>query len=92
MFTAQTRRLALKFFILGAIVVAIAASTRLNEAAVQLPCCQACLNTYRSCLTGCGSDMSCKQRCYTTYYACISSCGAESITADGKQRRQICPL
>ena len=92
MFTAQTGRLVRKFFILGALVVALAATTRLNEAAVQLPCCRACLNTYRACLTGCGSDIACKQRCYDTYFACISSCGATSKSPDGKQLRQICPL
>ena len=92
MFTAQTGRLVRKLFILGALVVSIAAPTRLNEAAVQLPCCQACLNTYRNCLTGCGSDITCKQSCYTTYYACISSCGATSKSPDGKQLRLICPL
>jgi hypothetical protein len=92
MFAAQAGRLVRKFFILGALLVALAATTRLNEAAVQLPCCQACLNTYRSCLTGCGSDFPCKQRCYDTYYACISNCGATSKSPDGKQLRQICPL
>jgi len=92
MFTARTGRLVCKFFILGALVVSIAATTRLNSAAVQLPCCRACLNTYRSCLTGCGSDSACKQRCYDTYFACISSCGATSKSPDGKQVRQICPL
>jgi hypothetical protein len=71
MFTTQTGRLVRKFFILGALVVSIAAPTRLNEAAVQLPCCQACLNTYRNCLTGCGSDFPCKQRCYDTYYSVL---------------------
>jgi hypothetical protein len=92
MFTARTGRLVCKFFILGALVVSIAAHTRLNEAAVQLPCCQACLNTYRVCLTGCGNDITCKQRCYNTYFACISSCGVESKSTNGKQLRLICPL
>jgi hypothetical protein len=92
MFTAQTRRLVRKLIILGVLVVSIAAPTRLNEAAVQLPCCRACLTTYRTCLTGCGSDITCKQRCYNTYYACISSCGVESKSINGKPLRLICPL
>jgi hypothetical protein len=92
MFTARTGRLVRKFFISGALVVSIAAPTRLNEAAVQLPCCQSCLNTYRVCLTGCGNDITCKQRCYNTYFACISSCGVESKSTNGKQLRLICPL
>lgn len=96
MLAAQTGRLALKFFMLSVLVVSAAAPTRLNNAAVQLPCCRACLNTYRSCLTGCGNDMACKQRCYSTYYTCISSCdlvesskstGTENESTNGKENK-----
>jgi hypothetical protein len=92
MFTTQTGRLLRKFFILSALAVCIIAFPRRDEAALQLPCCRACLDTYRNCLTGCGSDFPCKQRCYDTYYTCISSCNVESISSNEKSKSLICPL
>jgi hypothetical protein len=92
MLTTQMGRLLRKFLILSALAVCIAAFPRNDEAALQLPCCQACLNTYRNCLTGCGSDSPCKHRCYDTYYKCISSCNVESISSNAKSISLICPL
>jgi hypothetical protein len=92
MFTIQMGRLLRKFLILSALALCIIAFPRRDEAALQLPCCRACLNTYRACLTGCGSDFPCKQRCYDTYYICISNCNVESISSNAKSSSMICPL
>jgi hypothetical protein len=92
MFTNQMGRLLRKFLLLSALGLCIIAFPRHDEAALQLPCCRACLNTYRSCLTGCGSDFPCKQRCYDTYYSCISNCNVESLSGNAKTVSMICPL
>lgn len=90
MFTTQIGRLLRNFLILGALAVCITIFPRDNKAAI--PCRDACLNTYRNCLTGCGSDFPCKERCYDTYYSCISSCNVESLTSNDKSQSLICPL
>jgi hypothetical protein len=92
MLTNQMGRLMRKLLILSVLAVCMTAFPRHDEAALQLPCCQACLNTYRSCLNGCGSDFACKDRCYNTYFTCISSCNVESVSDNTKSVSMICPL